>query len=99
MGFSRHILRVGFLAALGGAAMFANVSLAKEKLVVAIYKSGTQQYFIDQGNGFTKAAEALGFDAVSVHDHICGRRFASLPCHQSTSPSLAKVGSMNGGFA
>ncbi len=67
MSLSRHILRVGLLAALGGAAMFAGVSMAKEKLVVAIYKSGTQQYFIDQGNGFTKAAEALGYKAKVIN--------------------------------
>lgn len=34
-----------------------------DKLLVAIYKSGTQQYFIDQAQGFTKAAEELGYKA------------------------------------
>lgn len=36
---------------------------ANEKLIVAIYKSGTQQYFIDQGEGFVAAAEELGYEA------------------------------------
>ncbi len=31
--------------------------------IVAIYKSGTQQYFIDQGAGFVAAAEELGYEA------------------------------------
>lgn len=45
------------------ATAFSGAALAKEKLVVGIYKSGTQQYFIDQAQGFTKAAEALGYKA------------------------------------
>jgi len=40
---------------------------AEDKQIVAIYKSGTQQYFIDQGNGFTKAAEALGYKAKVIN--------------------------------
>ena len=36
---------------------------AQERLLIAIYKSGTQQYFIDQSDGFIAGAEALGFDA------------------------------------
>ena len=40
---------------------------AKDKLVVGIYKSGTQQYFIDQAQGFTKAAEALGYKAKTIN--------------------------------
>jgi L-arabinose transport system substrate-binding protein len=31
--------------------------------IVAIYKSGTQQYFIDQAEGFQAAAEARGYDS------------------------------------
>ena len=38
-------------------------ALADDKLIVAIYKSGTQQYFIDQGEGFKAAAEELGYEA------------------------------------
>lgn len=34
-----------------------------ENLIVAIYKSGTQQYFLDQAAGFQAAAEELGFDS------------------------------------
>ncbi len=56
--FRRTVLCGAALAVLGSAAM------AQEKpLLVAIYKSGTQQYFIDQGNGFKQAAEAAGFEA------------------------------------
>jgi len=40
---------------------------ADDKQIVAIYKSGTQQYFIDQGNGFTKAAEAAGYKAKVIN--------------------------------
>lgn len=32
-------------------------------LLVAIYKSGTQQYFLDQAEGFVARARELGFDA------------------------------------
>ncbi len=38
-------------------------ALAQDKLVVAIYKSGTQQYFLDQAQGFTAAANELGYEA------------------------------------
>lgn len=38
-----------------------------ERLIVAIYKSGTQQYFIDQAQGFTAAAEELGFEARTIN--------------------------------
>lgn len=40
---------------------------AEGGLVVAIYKSGTQQYFIDQARGFTEAAEAAGFEARTIN--------------------------------
>ena len=43
--------------------MLAGAAHAGDKLIVAIYKSGTQQYFIDQANGFTKAAKELGYEA------------------------------------
>jgi L-arabinose transport system substrate-binding protein len=49
-------------AALAGI-MSAGASQAQDKLIVAIYKSGTQQYFIDQAAGFTAAAKELGYEA------------------------------------
>lgn len=45
----------------------AGTAFAQDKLVVAIYKSGTQQYFIDQAAGFTKAAEELGYKAQIIN--------------------------------
>ncbi len=45
------------------ALMASGTAFAGDKLIVAIYKSGTQQYFIDQAAGFTKAAEELGYEA------------------------------------
>lgn len=49
------------------AGMAAGAAFAQDKLVVAIYKSGTQQYFIDQAAGFTKAAEELGYKAQIIN--------------------------------
>lgn len=46
---------------------FAGAATAQDKLIVNINKSGTQQYFIDQGTGFTKAAEALGYKASVIN--------------------------------
>lgn len=46
---------------------FAGAATAQDKLIVNINKSGTQQYFIDQGNGFTKAAEELGYKASVIN--------------------------------
>jgi L-arabinose transport system substrate-binding protein len=43
--------------------MAAGIAQAQDKLIVAIYKSGTQQYFIDQATGFTAAAKELGYEA------------------------------------
>ena len=45
------------------ATSIAGAAVAEDNLIVAIYKSGTQQYFIDQGVGFTRAAEELGYEA------------------------------------
>lgn len=45
----------------------SSAAFAQDKLVVAIYKSGTQQYFIDQAAGFTKAAEELGYKAQIIN--------------------------------
>lgn len=38
-------------------------TMANAEEIVAIYKSGTQQYFIDQAEGFQAAAAARGFDS------------------------------------
>ncbi len=38
-----------------------------QKTIVAIYKSGTQQYFIDQGEGFQSAAKELGYQAKIIN--------------------------------
>lgn len=40
-----------------------SIAVAEGKDLVAIYKSGTQQYFIDQAEGFVAAAEARGYTA------------------------------------
>lgn len=53
---------VGACAVLAALAA-SQASLAADKTLVAIYKSGTQQYFIDQGEGFTAAARELGYGA------------------------------------
>ena len=63
MKFAGTALAVGALAAFAGAAWAQD----DQKLVVAIYKSGTQQYFIDQARGFTEAAEALGYEARTIN--------------------------------
>ena len=47
--------------------LVAGAAFAQDKLIVAIYKSGTQQYFIDQAAGFTKAAEELGYKAQIIN--------------------------------
>lgn len=51
------------VAAAGAMALLSTGAMADDKLIVAIYKSGTQQYFIDQANGFKAAAEELGYEA------------------------------------
>ena len=53
-------------AALLGTA-FAGVAADGKKLIVNINKSGTQQYFIDQANGFTAAAKELGYEASTIN--------------------------------
>lgn len=63
-----RILVVSFTTALLGLSLSMSSSLfAQEKTVVAIYKSGTQQYFIDQGEGFTAAANELGYEAKIIN--------------------------------
>ena len=53
------LLTTGALVAM----LATGVAQAQDKLIVAIYKSGTQQYFIDQAEGFTAAAKELGYEA------------------------------------
>ncbi|WP_210530374.1 substrate-binding domain-containing protein [Rubellimicrobium arenae] len=55
-------------AVLGLAVAASGVTAQESKgLLVAIYKSGTQQYFIDQAQGFTEAAEAAGYQAQTIN--------------------------------
>lgn len=49
------------VAALCAAGALGSAASAQE--IVAIYKSGTQQYFIDQAEGFQNAAKERGFDS------------------------------------
>lgn len=62
----RRALALGAALLMSGAAGSAGAQESKG-LLVAIYKSGTQQYFIDQGAGFTAAAEELGYDAQVIN--------------------------------
>lgn len=50
-----------------GMLMSSGAVLAADKEIVAIYKSGTQQYFIDQAEGFVAAAKELGYDAKIIN--------------------------------
>ncbi|UPH70263.1 substrate-binding domain-containing protein [Abyssibius alkaniclasticus] len=60
----RHTNPIKFALAVGlSASMLAGGASAQENLIIAIYKSGTQQYFIDQAEGFMSAAEELGYEA------------------------------------
>ncbi|MEQ1769896.1 MAG: substrate-binding domain-containing protein [Devosia sp.] len=66
---SRSLVRAALAGGLVSLA-FAGITapaMAQDKQIVAIYKSGTQQYFIDQANGFTKAAEAAGYTAKTIN--------------------------------
>ncbi|WP_426127740.1 substrate-binding domain-containing protein [Pararhizobium sp. PWRC1-1] len=56
-----------FLVATTMVTLLASTASGADKLVVAIYKSGTQQYFLDQAAGFTKAAEELGYKAQIIN--------------------------------
>ncbi len=52
------------LAGLVAFGLSAGAATAQDdNLIVAIYKSGTQQYFIDQAEGFAAAAAELGYTA------------------------------------
>lgn len=55
------------LASLAAATLVSNAAIGAEKEIVAIYKSGTQQYFIDQADGFRAAAEELGYSAKIIN--------------------------------
>jgi L-arabinose transport system substrate-binding protein len=59
--FGMHLV----LAALS--IILLSAAYAQENLVVAIYKSGTQQYFIDQAQGFQAAAEELGYSSQVIN--------------------------------
>ena len=63
MRFGQMGLAVGAVALLSGAAWAQD----GKGLIVAIYKSGTQQYFIDQAKGFTDAATELGYEARTIN--------------------------------
>jgi L-arabinose transport system substrate-binding protein len=60
---------VGHALLLGGfvVAGLSSAAIGADKTIVAIYKSGTQQYFIDEAKGFTDAAKAAGFDAKTIN--------------------------------
>ena len=66
MNLKRTLALTSALVTALSVGMAANAA-AQDKLIVAIYKSGTQQYFIDQAAGFTKAAEELGYKAQIIN--------------------------------
>jgi L-arabinose transport system substrate-binding protein len=60
-------VRTGLMATAMAIATTAVWAQDSKGVLVAIYKSGTQQYFIDQGAGFTEAAEAAGYTAQIIN--------------------------------
>lgn len=60
---------VGSALLLGGIVTtgLTTAAMAQDKTIVAIYKSGTQQYFIDEAKGFTDAATAAGYTAKTIN--------------------------------
>lgn len=60
-------LRLFSCTAFAAALLAAGPAAAGDKEIVAIYKSGTQQYFIDQAEGFKAAAEELGYEAKIIN--------------------------------
>jgi L-arabinose transport system substrate-binding protein len=54
-------------AAIAVIATSGPVSADGGKSIVAIYKSGTQQYFIDQAKGFTDTAAKMGYTAKTIN--------------------------------
>jgi L-arabinose transport system substrate-binding protein len=59
--------RVGAVTATAIGLLGIGGALAQQKSIVAIYKSGTQQYFIDQAKGFVDAAKAAGYAARTIN--------------------------------
>ncbi len=66
MSMGWQVLRVGAIAAFG-IAIGSGAARAEDKSIVAIYKSGTQQYFIDQAKGFVDTAKSLGYAARTIN--------------------------------
>lgn len=64
MKFTKRLIS---FAAAAGVVAASGAAWAADKEIVAIYKSGTQQYFIDQGDGFKAAAEELGYNAKIIN--------------------------------
>jgi L-arabinose transport system substrate-binding protein len=67
MGSWTRALRVGVVTATAIGLLGISGALAQQKSIVAIYKSGTQQYFIDQAKGFVDAAKAAGYAARTIN--------------------------------
>jgi len=59
-------LKLSLATALSASALMGS-AFAEDKEIVAIYKSGTQQYFIDQGEGFKAVAEQMGYNAKIIN--------------------------------
>ncbi|AUG55756.1 substrate-binding domain-containing protein [Thalassospira marina] len=59
------------------ASVLGHSAFAADKEIVAIYKSGTQQYFIDQADGFKKAAEARGYSSNIINVELDANRAIS----------------------
>jgi L-arabinose transport system substrate-binding protein len=70
---TRRIGHTLAVAALLGTS-FAGAAVAQDKLIVNINKSGTQQYFIDQADGFTAAAKELGYDTNIINVELDANR-------------------------
>ncbi len=63
MKFATRLVSIAVASGLAA----SGAAIAGDKDIVAIYKSGTQQYFIDQGDGFKAAAEELGYNAKIIN--------------------------------
>lgn len=61
------LIGCGIAATLLLGTAFAGAAVAQDKLIVGIYKSGTQQYFIDEATGFQRAAEELGYQSKIIN--------------------------------
>jgi L-arabinose transport system substrate-binding protein len=62
-----RLLGYSLAGLLGASLVSAGAASAQDKLVVGIYKSGTQQYFIDEAAGFAKAAADLGYQSKIIN--------------------------------